>query len=234
MSRGAVHRFLSRRVSLTAAVFIAAANAHCQDSLADLDSFRDGCQALADERFDTAFERFSESWEILKRNETGDAEENLVAARLLESLVRGDSAPAAIEWIRENSTIQASPKTAYWMALAYQKVERFSEAADSYSLFLSSVPNPDNTTLLNSAVCLARSGREETAFDLVETAVIPANPEESLRLAQIAASTHRYRVALAHLEGIGVSGSEVTHLLLPLTQFKSWILMRTDQRTAAF
>ena len=96
MSRGAVHRFLSRRVSLTAAVFIAAANAHCQDSLADLDSFRDGCQALADERFDTAFERFSESWEILKRNETGDAEENLVAARLLESLVRGDSAPAAI------------------------------------------------------------------------------------------------------------------------------------------
>lgn len=204
-----------------------------QDSLADLDSFREGCRALTDERFETAFSRFEECWKIIQAGEIGDAEENFVAARLLEALVRDGATSTAIEWVREHPLLQPSPETCHWIALAFQKEERFAEAADYYNLFLSSTPNAGNTANINRAICLARSEKAEAAFDLVHESIFPASPEEALRLAQISAAAARYVEALAYLAGIDPLATESPSLRFSANQLRIWILTRTGQRAAA-
>src|SRR5690606_36848304 len=80
------------------AIVAAPTGATAQESLADLPEFREGCQALADERFETAVRHFEACWDIIEAGESGDAEENFVAGRLFEALVRGGSPRAAIQW----------------------------------------------------------------------------------------------------------------------------------------
>lgn len=228
---------LPANIFFTAAVFavlLSCLIADGQESLADLPSFRDGCQALADERFETAIASFQHCWAILQENETGDAEKNFVASRLLESLVRDRSTTRAIEWVRENPLFNPSPKTAYWIAVAYQDQERFEEAAEYYNLFISSIPDAGNTALINRAICLARSGREEAAFDLVHETVQPQSAAESFRLAQIASATSRFKDALTYLDGIGPQETYEGPLRFSLTRLKVWILTQTGQESAAY
>lgn len=216
------------------AVLTAAIPAGGQESLADIPSFRDGCQALADERFETAVSKFRECWSVLQENETGEAEKNFVASRLLESLVRDKSTDLAIDWLRDTPLLQPSPKTAYWIAVTYQSEDRFEEAAEYYNLFLSSTPEAGNTPVINRAICLARSGRAEAAYDLVHEIVEPQSADESLRLAQIAAATFRYKDALGYLDGIGPLETHAGPLRTSLTRLKIWIFTQTGEETAAY
>lgn len=216
------------------AILLASFSAEGQESLADLPSFRDGCQALEDERFETAITSFRNCWAILQENETGEAEKNFVASRLLESLVRDRSTDQAIAWVRENPLLNPSPQTAYWIAVAYQEQERFEEAAEYYNLFISSTPNAGNTAIINRAICLARSDREEAAFDLVHEAVQPQSAAESFRLAQIAAATSRFKDALSYLDGIGPLETYEGPLRFSLTRLKVWIFTQTGQEPSAY
>ncbi|NLT71771.1 MAG: hypothetical protein GXX91_13930 [Verrucomicrobiaceae bacterium] len=216
------------------AIVAAPAGASAQESLADLPEFREGCQALADERFETAVRHFEACWGIIEAGESGDAEENLVAGRLLEALVRGGSPRAAIQWVREHPLLQPSPGTSRWIALAFQKEERFDEAADSYNLYLSGVPRADNTTHLNRAICLVRSGKAASAFELVRDSVTPATPLETLRLAQIAAAAGHDEVAVEHLGNIPDEATAAPALRFPLARLHAAIRMRAGKRTAAF
>ncbi len=231
-----MNRLLTKLLS-ACAVFagqVAILTVNGQESLADLPSFRDGCQALSDERFETAVARFRDCWAILQQNETGDAEKNFVASRLLESLVRDKATTLAIDWVRENPLLQPSPKTAYWIAVAYQAEDRFEEAAEYYNLYLSSTPDAGNTPLINRAICLARSNRAEAAFDLIHEIVLPNSADESFRLAQIAASTSRFKDALSYLDGIGPLETYTGPLRFSLTRLKIWILTQTGEDAAAY
>jgi len=210
------------------------AGATAQESLADLPDFREGCQALADERFETAVRHFDACWKVIEQSESGDAEENFVAGRLLESLVRGGATSTAIEWVRDHPLLRPSPETSRWIALAFQKEERFDEAADYYNLYLSAVPEAGNTANLNRAVCLARSGKAEAAFELVHGLVTPASPAERMRLAQIATAAARYVEALDYLAEIAPADAGTTALRFPLGQLRTTIQVRTGQRAAAF
>ncbi len=205
-----------------------------QESLADLPDFREGCQALADERFETAVVHFQACWKIIEESESGDAEENFVAGRLLEALVRDGATSTAIEWAREHPLLRPSPDTSHWIALAFEKEERFAEAADYYNLYLSAVPEAGNTANINRAICLARSDKAGAAFDLVHKIVIPATPEETLRLAQIATAAARYVEALEYLDRIPPEQVTGANLRFPTGQLRTAIQVRTGQRAAAF
>ena len=76
---------------------LASPSLYGQDSLADLDSFREGCQALADERFETAVTLFQECWKIIHTSEIGSAEENFVAWCQPSASVRTPLAPPISE-----------------------------------------------------------------------------------------------------------------------------------------
>ncbi len=216
------------------AIVAAPTGATAQESLADLPEFREGCQALADERFETAVRHFEACWDIIEAGESGDAEENFVAGRLLEALVRGGSPRAAIQWVREHPLLQPSPATSRWIALAFQKEERFDEAADSYNLYLSGVPRAGNTAHLNRAICLVRSGKAASAFELVRGSVTPVSPLETLRLAQIAAAAGHDDEAVELLGNIPDEAAAAPDLRFPLAQLHATIRMRTGKRTAAF
>lgn len=220
--------------ALAVVLLAAPRGAAAQDSLADLHDFREGCQALADERFETAVQHFEACWKVIEESESGDAEENFVAGRLLEALVRDGATPAAIEWVREHPLLRPSPETSRWIALAFQKEERFDEAADYYNLYLSAVPDAGNTANINRAICLARSGKAGAAFELVHGLVTPASPAETLRLAQISAAAARYPEALDYLAGIAPADAADPALRFPLGQLRTSIQLRTGQRAAAF
>lgn len=220
--------------ALAVALLAAPRGAAAQDSLADLHDFREGCQALADERFETAVQHFEACWKVIEKSESGDAEENFVAGRLLEALVRDGATSAAIEWVRDHPLLRPSPETSRWIALAFQKEERFDEAADYYNLYLSAVPGAGNTANINRAICLARSGKAGAAFELVHGLVIPATPAETLRLAQISAAAARYAEALDYLAGIAPGDAAGPTLRFPIGQLRTTIQVRTGQRAAAF
>lgn len=220
--------------ALAVVLLAAPRGAAAQDSLADLHDFREGCQALADERFETAVQHFEACWKVIEESESGDAEENFVAGRLLEALVRGGTTSSAIEWVRDHPLLRPSPETSLWIALAFQKEERFDEAAEYYNLHLSAVPGAGNTANINRAICLARSGKAGAAFELVHGIVTPASPAETLKLAQISAAAARYVEALDYLAGIDPADAAPPALRFPLGQLRTTIQLRTGQRAAAF
>ncbi len=205
-----------------------------QESLADLPDFREGCQALADERFETAVRHFEACWRTIEASESGSAEENFVAGRLLEALVRGGDTSTAIEWVRDHPLLRPSPATSRWIALAFQREERFDEAAGYYNLYLSAVPRVGNTVAINRAICLARSGKAEAAFELVHGVVTPATPAETLRMAQISFAAARYTEALDYLAAIKPADSDAPPLRFPLGQLRASIQMRIGDRATAF
>lgn len=210
-----------------------------QEHLADLPLFREACQALADERFETAAAGFRDCWALLEEGEVDGPEGNFVAARLLESLVRNGAGAAATSWLAANEAFQASPESSYWIALAYESEGRFSEAAEHYQRHLAATPEAPSSVRINRSICLARSGQPEAAFDLVED-LVPASPAESLRLAQLAASASRDAIAFALLPGTGPAVANANadvdadpSLSLAATRLRVFLLARRGDRAGA-
>lgn len=206
--------------------------AHAQKNLADLAPFREGCQALADERFETAVTRLRECWDLIREGNATGPEANFVAARLLEAMVRDGNGGAAVEWLKENEGFQPDAGSSLWIAAAYQAEERFAEAAEHYQIVLSARSVPEPSLLLNRAICLARSGQPETAYELVRQLKLSA-PEEVLRLAQIAASAGMDKEALSILESAETAGPAWDPLRLPLARIRASLLLRQGNRPAA-
>lgn len=173
-------------------------SANSQDGLVDLPSFREGCQALADHRFGSATEYFSKTWEMLEAGEAGGIEKNLVASRLLESMVRNDDSATATEWMAKHTLLSPPPNTVYWMARALKAEERFAEAAE---LFQTLATNAPDAFLYERAVCIARSGDTEEAFALIKDHE-PDGPAEVLASARIAMDAGETEAAEAFLKNI--------------------------------
>lgn len=233
-SRSRISAFARRLLfPVAAAVMLMAADSvRAQESLADLVPFREGCQALADERFETAVSRFRECWDLLKDGDAAGPEANFVAARLLEAMVRDGSGAAAVEWLRENEGLQPDAATSIWIADAYQSEERFAEAADHYQIVLSAGAVSDPLIKLNRAICLARSGQEAAAFDLLGE-FKPSTPAEVLRLAQVAAAAGKDKEAMAILEAGGTAQPTWDSLRLPVARLRASLYLRQGNRNAA-
>jgi len=204
-----------------------------QESLADLVPFREGCQALADERFGTAVTHFRACWDLLEQGETTGPEGNFVAARLLEALVKDGAAAEAVIWFEAQAGFLPTPATSYWIAAALEAEERFAEAAEFYQLHLAATPGASPSVLLNRAVCLSRSGQREAAFDLVASAIQPTTPDETLRLAQIAAAAGRPQEALTFLQKADPADAAWAPLRLSLTRLRSALLWQRGDRKGA-
>lgn len=223
---------LALRSALAATLLVLPPLAAAQESLADLAPFREGCRALADERFGTAAAHFRECWSLLRESGASGPEENFVAVRLLESLVRDGASAAAVSWLEANPGFPALPATDYWIARALQDENRFAEAAEHYQIHLAARATPSRTAVIDRAVCLARSGRPGAACDLVAD-LSPASPEEALRLAQIAALGARTAEALAYLPDEDADAPGWRDLRLPLARLRSSLQIDLGDRSGA-
>lgn len=219
--------------SLASFLLAAVAPVSAQESLADLAPFREGCQALADERFETAVTHFRACWDLLDGGEGGGPEVNFVASRLLEALVRDGASDEAVAWLRSHPSFIPTPATSYWIATALQEVERFAEAAEAYQMHLAANPAPDRRIVLNRAVCLSRSGQEDAAYELVQGGFPDPSPEERLRLAQIAAAAGRSAEALALLAEVRLDDPAWTPSRLALARLRAALLWRQGDRGGA-
>ncbi len=211
---------------------ILATGVAAQENLADLDAFREGCQALVDERFGTAADHFRACWRVVGEGEGGGPEENFVASRLLEALVRDGASSEAIAWLARHPAFQPSPATSYWIAVALQTEGRFAEAADHYQLHLVSAPSPPLPTIIDCAVCLAGSGQASAAYDLVRE-ISPRTAEQTLRLAQIAAAAAHPGEALSLLKTFDPSTEEWKSLRIPATRLRASLLADRGDRAGA-
>lgn len=207
--------------------------ARAQESLTDLLPFREGCQALSDERFGTAVARFRNCWDLLEQGENAGPEGNFVAARLLEALVKDGSTSEAVSWFDNAEGFLPTPATSYWIAAALEAEERFAEAAEHYQLHLAATHSAPPSVLLKLAVCLSRSGQHETAFDLIASAPRPSSRDEALRLAQIAAAAGRVREAQAFLPEPDPGDPKWSPLRLSLTRLRSSLLWQQGDREGA-
>ncbi|MCB1203221.1 MAG: hypothetical protein KDN18_03095 [Verrucomicrobiae bacterium] len=203
-----------------------------QESLADLPAYREGCQALADERFETAAVKFRECWDLVLTSDSGGPEADFVASRLLEALVRDGDSEAAVAWVDGHPGFQASPLTSYWIARALQSEERFAEASDAYQIHLSAAEEPAQSTRINRAVCLSRSGQASAALDLVSE-ITPTTPEETLRLAQIAAAASRPEEAIDLIGTLTDPPNIERTLLGSLTKLRAALLLERGNRDEA-
>lgn len=217
---------------LFVAVWVAG-SLRAQDSLADLPVFREGCQALADERFATAVERFRQCLDEVGDQAGGEDGTGFVTARLLEALVRNGDADAAIAWAESHPLPQDLPTANLWMARAFEDGDRFAEAAEQYNLYLAAVPQGSvggNGPAINRSICLARSGRAAAAFELVRGSVVPASSTESLRLAQIAAAAGEFDEASRFLRDLDEGEPVPASLRLPLARLRIHLLERHGKR----
>lgn len=167
-----------------------------QESLADLPSFRQGCVALEDGRFETATALFEKTWQTLKTGEAGDAEKDFVTSRILRSFAENDSYSEGLLWLRENPLVAPSSETNLRAAQVYQAAELFAEAAESYKKLIAKHVTLDPGLALNYAICLARSNEPKAAFEVIASLPSPFSPEEVIRSAQISAGAAEYEAAL--------------------------------------
>lgn len=196
-----------------------------QESLADLESFRNGCQALADERFETASREFRSTWDLLKKEEAGDVEKNFVAKRLVESLVRNGNSLGAVKWARRNADFLLDPQTTRWVALAYQSESLFAEAAELYnSLETSGSLNRD--ARLDHAICLAASGEEKLAYETLQKCEEPVSASESVLFAQIAARAGKFQEAESYLDTVSTESLTATENSQAF-RIKVWITLQS-------
>ncbi len=188
-----------------------------QESLVDLPLFRQASQALADQRFDTAAKQFRECLPLVASHEKEEAPEgDLIVRRMLEALVRNGETGEAVAWVLGNQPFSLSPATHYWIALAFQAEERYSEAAESYEIYIANSGTIPQSTRINYAVCLARSGRHEMAVELIQE-LHPETPQEAIclaRIADLATFAPSEKVALASPE----SPNEPTNFELRLDE----------------
>tara|TARA_R110002096_G_scaffold19639_17_gene65402 strand:+ start:4429 stop:6801 length:2373 start_codon:yes stop_codon:yes gene_type:complete len=216
------------------AITFSIAPASAQESLADLPSFRSGCQALQDDRFETATEHFESTWESLKESGAGDIERDFVASRLLQSLVKNGETSTAVSWLDENSVNAPSPDTLKWSAVALQSEGRFAEAAVAYQGIISQQDQPAAYLALHYATCLALSNRADEALKYVtETEISPASASEFLDAARIASLADRPDLALSFLNQSSDSSELPTSLILPLARLQVRTLTRLNRKEEA-
>ncbi|MEM6915164.1 MAG: hypothetical protein AAF491_01260, partial [Verrucomicrobiota bacterium] len=185
-----------------------------QESLSDIPSFREGCQALEDERYGTAAEHFLATWDALLSADAGEVEKEFVATRLLETWVKNDEAGTAVHWLEKSPLLDPSPARLHWMAIAFQSQLRFSEAAEIYGVLRGLNDEPSSSLSLDHAFCLSMSGDLESAREILNSMVSPTSPEECLQTALIAGKLGDHENALRWLEGTGdlISAGNKLHL----------------------
>ncbi len=207
--------------------------AHCQDSLADLPSFRQGCVALEDGRFATATALFEETWKTLEASEAGDAEKDFVASRILRSLIENDSFSEALVWLRKNPPVAPSAETSLRTAQIFQAEELFPEAAESYKKLIAKHITLSPEQALNYAICLARSNDPKAALNVIAMLPPPDSPEETIRRAQISAGAGEYESALKLLDQAAADEDISPELRLELIQTRIYALEHLDRNAEA-
>lgn len=224
------------RLAAAALLFLAPAYSSGQDSVSDIPSFRTGCQALADGRYSSAADSFLESWRVLLESEAGEAEKDLVAARLLESLVRDRRIAEASTWIDQYSPAQPSRATLTWTARAFQESGRYADAAAAYEELASRQAPVSRSTTIDRVTCLTLSGNEEAALALLlGSALTPETTTERLRFAQIAARAEDFDAALRFLGPPTAPdpGAPLRHdTLLAVVSLRHWLTDRSVSETA--
>ncbi len=220
-----------------ASLAVVLANVHsgalCQESLADLPSFRQGCIALEDRRFETATALFEKTWQTLKEGEAGEAEKDFVTSRILRSLVENGSHSEALLWLRENPPVSPSSQTSLRAAQVFQAEELFAEAAESYKKLIAKGITLDPRLALNYAICLARSDEPEAALNIIKLLPPPDSIEETIRRAQISAGAGQHKAALNLLDQVVVDEKESPELRLPTLQTRIYSLEHLGRNTEA-
>lgn len=193
-----------------------------QESLADLESFRTGCVALEDGRYETAATAFEEAWSLLLESDSGEVALDFVGSRYLEALVRNGRSGAALRWSAKNRPTPSSFATLKWTAIAHQDEQRFSEAAQIYSDLSAELPEPDPTLRLNHAICLSLSGRPEAGFTLL-SGFSPRSDLEALQFARIALDAGALDEAQATLETLRRSEALSREIDFAALALQCWI-----------
>jgi hypothetical protein len=193
-----------------------------QESLADLESFRTGCVALEDGRYETAATAFEEAWSQLLESDSGEVALDFVGSRYLEALVRNGRSGAALRWSAKNRPTPSSFATLKWTAIAHQDEQRFSEAAQIYSDLSAELPEPDPTLRLNHAICLSLSGRPEAGFTLL-SGFSPRSDLEALQFARIALDAGALDEAQATLETLRRSEALSPEIDFAALALQCWI-----------
>ena len=117
-----------------------------QESLVDLPSFRDGCQALADERFQTAITSLQESWNAVIGDAGGDVERDFVASPFARGICKkwGNRQSSQLAARRTlSSPVRTTPFTG--VQLVHRSEEEFSAAARLFGELAGRLPEPDRT-----------------------------------------------------------------------------------------
>lgn len=184
-----------------------------QDRLVDLVSFRDGCQALEDGRFETAIRSLELAWEHLDATGAGELERDFVASRLLESRVRNDQTAAAVAWLEAHPPSSPSTDTLRWAAFAYQSEKQYAKAAQTYGELAGGTGTLSRPLRIHHAVCLALSQNEEVAFAIISDLGAPESSLEALQFAQIANSAGELTGALTYLSTPSSAGEKRSTLL---------------------
>lgn len=220
-----------RWVSLAAAGVLWSASpfsAIAQESLSDLEPFREGCQALADSRYGTASKHFQSTWEILEAGDSGEVEKEFVTARLLEALVKNEDSDLAVQWLVKNPSLNPSPGRLRWSAVALQEQHRFAEAAEAYTLLRGTLEEGDEAFALDLAVCQALSGEAVEAFDLVNSLPDLSTQEDLFRAVLVATKASQHVIALEWLKELNDSTA------LSTLNLQAWNLIQSGRSTEAF
>ena len=219
--------------AIAAAALPLSAPLMAQESLADLESFRSGCQALADGRFETASRHFEATWKLLLEGGAGDLERDFVASRLLESFVLDENTSAAVSWMGENPTVSSAPRTLRWSAIALQSEGRYSEAETAYASYISSRPVVPPHLLLQRAVCMALSGRPAEAFEIASRDITPESAKDHLELARIANLAKHPKAALTYLNAAENTGELPPNLHFPAASLRINSLAQLNRNAEA-
>lgn len=171
-----------------------------EGSLADLESYRAGCQSLSDGRYETATTQFLETWDLLSEGAGGDLERDFVASRLLESLVRNGETARAAEWLKQLPLISPSANTLEWAGIAFYEEERYTEAADTFSALMGNFETKDRKLIRRYLRSLALSRSADDAISTAQAIFTPENYEESVEIARIAVLANRPDQALETLD----------------------------------
>lgn len=209
---------------LTVPLFLLAflpADGSAEEGLADLTSFREGCRALTDERFESSIDLLKNTWSTLMGVGGGDVEKDFVASRLLEAFVRNNESGEAVSWLNEHPLPSRSDKTLYWAAVAQMSEEDFQEAARSFRELLNRQPEPDRVISVALAGCLAASNEPESSWEIVASLGDPESAQEAITFAYIAHRAKRNSAALNYLGFVRDTGKTERKFLFPVTAFRA-------------
>lgn len=198
-----------------------------QENLVDLAFFRSGCQALEDERFGSAADSFRATWEERVGAGAGDVEKDLIASRLLEALVRNGETRAAIVWMDTHPTVNPSPETIRWKALALHEEGRYAEAAVQYSILQNTMQALPPDLQLGMASCFSRSGKNDLAYDLISDLPPAETVSDAVEVGSILAQAGKYDEALDSL--LEPKETTTDELALAQLRLKTTLLLKLNR-----